>query len=444
MGINAYEVRPPFDPFHRRKERWAVLVCHRRAGKTVACIAELVSCALVSSRGPKINTRYAYICPQFNQAKDVAWVYLKMLTSDITPKVTYNESELRVDLPNGSRIRLYGADNPDRMRGLYLDGVILDEYADMKPSIWGEVLRPALSDRKGWGVFIGTPKGHNDFYDLWQRTMSSPDWFRLMLKSSESGLIDPVELAAAKCEMTDDQFAQEFECSFEAAIQGSYYGKELAMLESSGQICSVPHQPEVETHAAFDIGYSDDTAIWWWQIINGEIHVIDHFATNGENIAFYSTILSEKGYNYPKMGGKPFVWLPHDARAKTLAAAGKSVQEQFLTLGFASRIVPTLSIQDGIQAARMTLPKCWFDRDKCRDGLNSLSLYRREFDEGRKVFREHPLHDWTSHDADAFRMLSVAWREEQKPKPPPEIRFTTQQTIAELIKAQRNKRINDD
>jgi hypothetical protein len=215
-------------------------------------------------------------------------------------------------------------------------------------------------------------------------------------------------------------------------------------LESSGQITSVPWQPEVDVFAAFDIGFSDDTSIWWYQIVNGEIHVIDHFATNGENISFYATKLSEKGYNYNKFGGKPFIWLPHDARAKTLAAAGKSVQQQFLELGYASRIVPTLSIQDGIQATRMTLPKCWFDRENCKDGLNSLSLYRREFDEGRKVFREHPLHDWTSHDADAFRMLSVAWREEQKPKPPPEIRFPTQQTIAELIKAQRNKRINDD
>lgn len=445
MGINAYQVRAPFDPFHRRKERWAVLVCHRRAGKTVACIAELVACALVTN---KPNARYAYICPQFNQAKDVAWVYLKMLTSDI-PGISYNESELRADLPpkgdkDGARIRLYGADNPDRMRGLYLDGVILDEYADMKPSIWGEVLRPALADRKGWGVFIGTPKGHNDFYDLWMRTESSADWFRLMLKASQSGLVDSVELAAAKCEMTDDQYEQEFECSFEAAIQGSYYGKELALLESSGQITSVPWQPDVDVFAAFDIGFSDDTSIWWYQIVNGEIHVIDHFATNGENISFYATKLSEKGYNYNKFGGKPFIWLPHDARAKTLAAAGKSVQQQFLELGYASRIVPTLSIQDGIQATRMTLPKCWFDRENCKDGLNSLSLYRREFDEGRKVFREHPLHDWTSHDADAFRMLSVAWREEQKPKPPPEIRFPTQQTIAELITAQRNKRINDD
>ena len=440
MGINQYAVRDAFDKFHRRSQRWGVLVCHRRAGKTVACIAELVTCALVCT---KKNARYAYIAPLYIQCKDIAWVYAKELTSDI-PGIAYNESELRVDLPNGSRIRLYGADNPDRMRGLYLDGVILDEYADMKPSIWGEVLRPALSDRKGWGVFIGTPKGHNSFYDLWQRTESSADWFRLMLKASDSGLIDPVELAAAKCEMTDDQFAQEFECSFEAAIQGSYYGKELAVLESSGQITAVPHQPDVEVHAAFDIGYSDDTAIWWWQLVNGEIHVIDHYATNGENIAFYATILSERGYNYSKMGSKPFVWLPHDARAKTLAAAGKSVQQQFLELGYASRIVPTLSIQDGIQATRMTLPKCWFDREKCKDGLNSLSLYRREFDEGRKVFREHPLHDWTSHDADAFRMLSVAWREEQKPKPPPEIRYPTQQTIAELIKQQRNKRINDD
>ena len=439
-GINSYQPRGQFIEFHNRPHRWAILVCHRRAGKTVACVAELVLSALFTS---KQDARFAYIAPLYNQAKDVAWLYVKNLTQDI-PGIQYNESELRADFPNGARIRLYGADNPDRLRGLYVDGIILDEYADMKPSMWGEVVRPALSDRKGWAVFIGTPKGHNEFYDLWQRTENSQDWYRLLLKASESGLVEVAELAAAKCEMTDDQYEQEFECSFQAAIQGAYYGKELNIALADGRITTVPYDQEANVYASFDIGWSDDTSIWWYQIINGEIHVIDHFATNGENVQFYADKLKEKGYKYAQFGGKPFVWLPHDARAKTLAAAGKSVQQQFLELGFASRIVPDLSLQDGIQAVRMTLPLCWFDRDNCKDGLNSLSLYRREFDEDRKVFRDKPLHDWTSHDADSFRMLAIAWREEMKPKPIPAPRYSTEQTIAELIKNQRNKRINDD
>jgi phage terminase large subunit len=440
QGINGYSPRKQFQSFHNRLQRWAILVCHRRAGKTVACIADLVLSALFTS---KADARFAYIAPLYNQAKDVAWLYVKILTADI-PGIEYNESELRADFPNGSRIRLYGADNPDRMRGIYLDGAILDEYADMKPSMWGEVIRPALSDRKGWAVFIGTPKGHNEFFDLWQRTEAMVEWFRLMLKASESGLIDRAELAAAKCEMTDDQYDQEFECSFQAAIQGAYYGKELNILESKGQICSVPYDTNSNVYAAFDIGWSDDTSIWWWQVINGEIHVIDHFATNGENVLFYVAKLRQQGYKYAEFGGKPFVWLPHDARAKTLAAAGKSVQEQFLEAGFASRIVPELSLQDGIQAVRMTLPISWFDRDNTKDGRNSLSLYRREWDEDRKVFREKPLHDWTSHDADSFRMLAVAWREEMKPKEPPKVKYPQQQTVDEIIKKQRQKRINDE
>lgn len=440
MGINNYDPRGQFKAFHNRAERWAVLVCHRRAGKTVACVADLVLSALFTN---KPDARFAYIAPLYNQAKDVAWLYIKNLTEDI-PNIQYNESELRADFPNGARIRLYGGDNPDRLRGLYLDGIILDEYADMKPSMWGEVVRPALSDRKGWAVFIGTPKGHNDFYDLWQRTETNPDWFRMMLKSSESGLIDAAELAMAKCEMTDDQFDQEYECSFQAAIQGAYYGKDINLAISEGRVKEVPYDPNANVYAAFDIGWSDDTSIWWWQLVNGEIHVIDQFATNGQNVQFYIDKLNEKGYKYATFGGKPFVWLPHDARAKTLAAAGKSVQQQFLEGGYASRIVPDLSLQDGIQAVRMTLPICWFDRDLCKDGLNSLSLYRREYDEDKKVFREKPLHDWTSHDADAFRMLSVAWREEMKPKEKPVAKFPIERTFAELVKASREKRINDE
>jgi hypothetical protein len=265
-----------------------------------------------------------------------------------------------------------------------------------------------------------------------------------MLKASTSGLIDRAELAAAKCEMTDDQYDQEYECSFQAAIQGAYYGTEINACEMEGRITSVAYDPELKVYASFDIGWSDDTSIWWWQMLSGEIHIINHFSSNGENVQFYVEKLLEFGYKYAQFGNKPFVWLPHDARAKTLAAAGKSVQQQFLEGGFASKIVPGLSLQDGIQAVRKTLPKCYFDRENCADGINALSLYRREFDEDRKVFRDKPLHDWTSHAADSFRMLAVAWQEDYKPAQKPDAKFPLERTFAEMVKAQRAKRLNDE
>jgi len=420
LGINSYAPRQPFIDFHNRAERWAVLVCHRRAGKTVACVAELVLSALFCT---KPDGRYAYVCPQFNQAKDVAWMYIKRLTADI-PNIQYNESELRADLPNGARIRLYGADNPDRLRGLYLDGVILDEFADMRSSVWGEVIRPMLADRKGWAVFIGTPKGHNDFYRSWLYAKQAADWFALMLKASNSGLIEAEELKDARRGMTEDQYEQEFECSFEAAIAGAYYAKDIV----EAQITDVPYDPELPVFTAWDIGYSDDTAIWFYQVTRGEIHVIDFYSANGYGVEHYASLLDGKGYAYAKLGPKPFLWLPHDARAKTFASGGKSTQEQFNALGYTSRITPELSLQDGVQALRMALPRMWFDAEKCKDGIEALKLYRREWDSDKKVFRDRPLHDWTSHAADAARYMALAWQEARPKEEPEETRWAARGT----------------
>lgn len=440
LGINAYAPRKPFIDFHNRKDRWAILVCHRRAGKTVACVAELVYSALFTT---KKDARFAYVAPQYNQAKDIAWMYVKRLTADI-PGVEYNESELRADLPNGSRIRLYGADNPDRLRGLYLDGIILDEFADMRSSVWGEIVRPMLADRKGWAVFIGTPKGHNEFYVKWQDAANDPAWFRMCLRASESGLIEPDELIDAAKGMTDDQYAQEFECSFEAAIAGSFYGKELAIAEQEGRICQVDYDTDCKVYTAWDIGFSDDTVIWFYQVVGREIHVIDYYCANGYGVDHYVDLLLSKPYKYAMLGTKPFLWLPHDAKAKTLAAAGKSTEQQFLERGFAARIVPMLSIQDGIQAARLTLPITYFDRAKCGEGVEALKLYRREWDDDKKIFRDKPLHDWTSHTADAFRELAIAWREDYKPKEAEPTRWPQHRTVKEIIERQTRRRVEGE
>lgn len=412
FGINAYVPRPPFVAFHNRIQRWAAMVCHRRAGKTVGCVADVVLSALVT---PKQDARFAYVAPQYNQAKDIAWAYVKRLTDDI-PRVEYNESELRADLPNGARVRLYGADNPDRLRGIYLDGVVLDEYADMKPRVWGEIIRPLLTDRKGWAAFIGTPKGHNEFYAMWRYALATEDWFALMLKSSDSGLMDAAEMADAQRSMTADQYAQEFECSFEAALQGAYFGQEMAAAEQAGRITSVEWDIYAKVFTAWDLGRRDDTAIWWFQIIRDEIHVIDFHASSGATIPFYCNIIKNKPYKYAVH------WLPHDAKAATLASGGKSVIEQMAAeLGLGNMaIVPSLSVEDGIQAARLAIGRCWFDRTKCDDGIESLKQYQKEWNDDTKSFREKPRHDWTSHAADAFRMLAIAWKENEPPPKPAE------------------------
>ena len=356
---------------------------------------------------------YAYIAPYRSQAKSVAWDYLKHFAAPVLK--SSNEAELTVELVTGAKIRLFGADNADAMRGLGFSGVFMDEYGDFRPSVWGNVIRPTLSDKQGWAVFAGTPKGKNQFWQIYdQASRSNGEWFCLKLTASESGLLPATELNAARAQISEDQYLQEYECSFEASILGAYYGTDLRQAEDDGRITNVPYDPHIPVHTAWDLGYRDDTAIWWYQVIRNEIHLIDFFAISGANIEEIAKIIKEKPYKYGKHQ------LPHDARAKTLAAQGKSVIEQLAEhLGIQNMaIVPDLGVQDGIQAVRQCLPMCWFDKTKCAEGLEALRQYQREYDEDKKAFRSSPRHDWTSHPSDAFRMMAVAWRLEPKVKAP--------------------------
>lgn len=356
---------------------------------------------------------YAYIAPYRSQAKSVAWDYLKHFAEPVLK--SSNEAELTVELVTGAKIRLFGADNADAMRGLGFSGVFMDEYGDFRPSVWGNVIRPTLSDKQGWAVFAGTPKGKNQFWQIYdQASRSDGEWFCLKLTASESGLLPDTELNAAKAQISEDQYLQEYECSFEAAILGAYYGTDLRQAELDGRITNVPYDPHLPVHTAWDLGYRDDTAIWWYQVIRNEIHLIDFFAISGANIEEIAKIIKKKPYKYGKHN------LPHDARAKTLAAQGKSVIEQLAEhLGINNlAIVPDLGVQDGIQAVRQCLPMCWFDKTKCAEGIEALRQYQREYDEDKKAFRSSPRHDWTSHPSDAFRMMAVAWRLEPKVKAP--------------------------
>jgi hypothetical protein len=411
--------RPQQRQLHAARGRFKVLVTHRRFGKTVFAVNELISGARCCRlRQP----RFAYLAPFHIQAKDVAWSYLKHYTAKI-PGIAVNETELWVELPprlehgagaGGARIRLYGADNADRLRGLYFDGVVLDEYAQMHPRVWSEVVRPALSDRLGWALFIGTPMGRNGFCDLFEGARDGfpdddgvrrqdPDWAAFMFKASETGIIPASELEAARRAMTPDQYAQEFECSFDAAIPGAYYAQILAEAERLGRVRPIAHEPALPVHTGWDLGIGDATSIWFAQVAHGEPRLIDYYEASGVGLEHYVAQL-RAGHRAHWIYGQHF--FPHDLRVKELGS-GLSRVDVLRGFGLSPTVLPAASVDDGISQARFVLRKSWFDAERCGTGLKLLRQYRSAWDDKRQVLKPVPLHDFTSHCADAFRYLCI-------------------------------------
>jgi len=402
-----YCPRPLQREIHDNLQRFNVLVCHRRFGKSVFAINELVRDVL-TCKLPK--PRAAYIAPLYRQAKNVIWDYLKEYTR-VIPGVVYNESELRADFPSGARVQLFGADNADTLRGIYLDSVVLDEYAQMSPRAWGEVIRPALSDRKGKAIFIGTPMGHNNFFDLYEKAKTLPGWYVAMYKASETGIVDEEELEAARREMTEDEYSQEYECSWTAAVKGAYYAKELQDAEEENRITGVPWDRGMPVHTSWDLGVSsgNETAIWFWQQAGREIHMIDYYEASNEGLQHYIDIIKDKKYSYGEH------YAPHDIEARELTT-GRSRKDTAYTMGIDFRVIPLSSIEDGIHAAKTIFSRVWFDDKKCARGLDCLRNYRREFNDKRQTFFPRPLHDWSSNGADSFRYFAMAY-EDYKPLP---------------------------
>lgn len=397
-----YTPRKQFEVFHNRTERFAKIVAHRRFGKTVGCINDKIRAALRNTRQHP-PPRYSYIAPTYSQAKDVAWGYLKHYSAPI-PGLQISESELWIQYPNGARVRLYGADNYERMRGLYNDGVTVDEPAQMDPRAWPEVIRPTLADFQGTATFIGTPKGRDWFYFVDRLEDGTPDpaFFRLTLKASETGIIPQSELDALRRGMSEDQYAQEFECSFDAAVVGAYYGKLMAVAETERRITGVSYEPTAPVWTAWDLGISDATAIWFTQVVGREVRIIDYYEATGADLGHYVREIMSKPYVY---GGHI---VPHDAQARELGT-GKTRLEVLTTLGLKDlTVAPMHRVEDGINAARVMLPKCWFDARKCSRGIDALKLYHAEYDEKLRTVRPRPVHDWTSHAADAMRYLAMA------------------------------------
>lgn len=413
--------------------RWNCWVCHRRFGKTVLCLQILIVKALSNEL---FNPRYAYIAPLYKQAKAAAWDYLREL-GHFVPDVKFWENELRCRFPhNNAEIRLLGADNPDALRGIYLDGVVLDEYAQMRPRLWTEVVRPALSDRtrqgedNQWAIFIGTPYGKNHFNDLYETAQGNDDWSCELFKASKTGVIDELELLAASTQMTQDQYDQEYECSWTASVPGAYYSEEMRRIDEEGRIRDVSYDPTLPTYTAWDLGHNDSNAIWFFQPAGNEIRFIDYL--EGSSVALhYDNDPRRQGW-ISQVRGKPYQYDhskltppltrsayerhygPHDLENHEYST-GKTRYSYALERGFRFTVIPRGPIEDGIAAARGLLSRAVFDATRCKDGLEALRSYRRDWDDEKKVFRKTPLHDWASNGADSFRYAAVGLQIPVKP-----------------------------
>ena len=376
-------------------------MCHRRFGKTVCMINHLIRSALMSKLK---NPRFAYIAPTFKQAKSIAWDYMKQFTAKI-PNTKFNETELRVDLPNGSRITLLGAENSDGLRGIYLDGCVIDEYANIDGKLFSEIIRPALSDRKGYCVFIGTPAGmNNNFYDLYQHANGAEDWFNYKAKASDTKIVDPEELEKAKEVMGEKKYLQEFECDWIANIEGAIYGEEINKIEDKNQIARVPYDPTLPVSTAWDLGVADHSSIIFFQQKGTSVQIIDYHEERGHGLPHYIQMLEEKPYIYKDH------FAPHDIDVQEFGN-GKTRREIAYQLGIRFKVVPKLPVEEGIHAVTMLLPRCWIDTDHCKNLIDALRHYHRKYIDKNRMFRSKPVHDWSSHACDAMRYLAVGLQE---------------------------------
>lgn len=410
-----YAPRQQFRAFHERSKRWACLVVHRRGGKTVAAINELIKGALTCQlRAP----RFAYLAPFRQQAKNIAWDYLKHYSNPI-PNRKVSEGELYCEFPNGGRVTLYGADNFEALRGIYLDGVVVDEPADMDEEVWTSILRPALADRKGWGAWIGTPKGRNAFYRIYNRLGLDPDAYTMRLPASESKIIAETELASARAAMSESAYNREFECSFDAAIEGAIYGEIIDNLRAQHRIADFPSETSHPAYTFWDIGMSDFGCVWLVQFVGRDILLLDYLSGTGQPASWYCAKIAEWERKHGVVARSHF--LPHDANSRD-KGSGKTYVQSCQDAGLSHiRVVPrTPDIWLGINELRSLLPRCFIHKANCGTeimvegapptGLDCLEYYQRREETVNGTLSEMPVHNEFSHGCDALRTMSEAHR----------------------------------
>ena len=395
-----------------------IMVRHRRAWKDKACFNIIVK------KAAEDVWIYYYVFPTYSQGKKAVWDWIdkdwwktiKHIPDEIIKRK--NDTEMKVELINGSIIQIIGSDNVDSIVWTNPIWIVFSEYSLQSPAVW-DFLRPILAENGWWAIFNFTPRWDNHAKELLDMARANDKRLVSIQTVLDTKAITPEVLEEERKEIilknwSDAIFQQEYYCSFDAWIAGNYYAEILSELEKNNHRTVVPYDPWLDVYTVWDLWINDSTAIWFWQRLGKEIRIIDHYENNWEGLSHYVGVLREKWYRYWTM------YLPHDAQARSVQT-WKTVEEKMYEYWFNDiQIVPRLSVLDGINSARAILPYCYFDKDKTERGRKCLKNYHKEFDDKRTAYK-WPEHDWSSHSADAFRYLAVVnelinWDTNQKQK----------------------------
>jgi hypothetical protein len=415
--------RPLWQYFDNGGKR-AAISWHRRAGKDLFAINRIAYCAAAPEKShptARIGL-YWHILPTFNQGRKVIWEGItndgkKFIDAFPQPLVSsINNQEMRIGLSNGSTYQVLGGDDPDRLVGANPVGIVFSEYSIMPEKTW-HYLIPILNANDGWALFIFTPRGENHAFRLINAAKSDKKWFSQILtikdtfytcpKTGEKRPVVPESLIDddRKNGMDEATVQQEYYGSFKASLKGAYYGDQMDKAAAEGRILSVPWESALPVHTAWDLGLDDMTAIWFFQQSPGnEIRLIDFYQNSGEGLLHYIKYIKDKDYYYGNH------YLPWDIAVKELTT-GKSRYDMVRQAGLRPAIiVKQHSVADGIETTRSLLPQCFFDEKKCKDGIEALKSYRKQWNETLCTYREQPLHDSSSHGADSMRTLAMGIR----------------------------------
>lgn len=403
----------------------AIEIAHRRWGKDEIVLA--ATCELAHKR----IASYWHCLPEYAQGRKALWTAVNANTGKrrideaFPPEIceSRNDQEMFIRLKCGSTWQIIGSDRFDTTVGAGVAGIAYSEWALANPSAWA-YHRPMLEENNGWAAFITTPRGRNHAYSMYQMAKDNPRWFAEISSIHDTGALSPESIDESLKEyialygedLGRAQFEQEYLCSFNAAILGAFYAREMLAVRNEGRIRPVIAIPGQPVHTAWDIGVRDDTSIWWFQVHGGKVYILDCYTASGVGVDHYAEICHAKPYK------RGIDYVPHDAKVKEWGT-GKTRLETMQSLGLNPQVIPLAGKLDGINAVRRMLPHTIFD-PSCEDlGIAALEQYRREWDDEKKTFRANEVHDWTSHLSDAFRYLAMAWRDvpkvEHKPKPQP-------------------------
>ena len=399
----------------------ALGIWHRRAGKDDVLLHRT---AVAAFERP---ATYWTALPEYAQARKALWAAVnphtgKRRIDEAFPhelRETTNEQEMFIRFRNGATWQLVGSDRYNSLVGAGVAGVTFSEFALANPSAWAYI-RPMLEENDGWAAFITTPRGRNHAYPMLEMAKANPRWFAEVLSIHDTGALSPAQIDESLKEYValygDDigtaQFEQEYLCSFNAAILGAFYAREMVTLRKEGRIAEIQPIPNKPVHRAWDIGVRDDTSIWWFQVVGMQVFILDCYSASGVGLDHYADIVHKRHAEHGWKFGVDFV--PHDAKVKEFIS-GRTRVEAMKEYGLRPELCPDATKLDGINAARQTLARAVFHPRTEAEGISALEQYRREWDDEKKAFKANEIHDWSSHLADAFRYLSLSWRRVPEP-----------------------------